>query len=126
MLCAQTKSNLEQFQTAGQLIGAAGATAGAVDAAEAFDGLIDGHTFDKGTYTLGVAAATANELYRFNDIAFDSNGYLLGTNIGARFENNCPDAVNSIVADDADAEILFLGGLCLSLVLCEKTECCQN
>lgn len=126
VLCAQTKRKLEQFQTPGQLIGATGATAGAIDATETLDGLIDGHTFDKGTHALGVTAAAANELNRLNDVTLDSNSDLLGADISAGFENYSPDTVNSVVTDDADAEILLGRSLVLILILGEKIKRSQN
>ena len=86
------------FQRSGELVGAAGAAAGAVYALEAGDDIGDLHSDAKGADSLGVAVATAGVLHLADDVALGLDVDALGAHRHAGCERSFADATLGDVA----------------------------
>lgn len=92
----------------GELVGAGGVLAVAVDAFEAGDGVLDFHAFQEGGDALGVAMATAREEDLLDGVADEDDVNLAGAHSDGDGRHE-PPSVEEIVVGDLGFHSLLIG-----------------
>ena len=95
--CGPFVSRLEFAQGAGKLVGAAGASAVALDSFKAGDGIGHLHAGYESAYALKVAVAAAGEAYAADAIGLGFYVYEFRADKGAGLERSAADAVFCII-----------------------------
>ena len=103
---------LQFLEGAGQLVGAAGSTAVALDSFQSGYGILDIHACNEGSYSLQISVAAFGELYAPDCITLSFYTYTCRANQAAGVEDGMANAVLCLIVSILYVKHwgLFLGG----------------